>query len=371
MATTGTEIIRMFETWSPQSLAVEGDRIGLMVGTLEKNVQHVMTALDVTEEVIDEAIANKVDLILAHHPLLFRPLKKIDTDSPQGRIIQKALKHEIAIYAAHTNLDIAVGGVNDMLSDALSLTEVEVLSPTSYIALKKLVVFVPRTHADGLREAIGEAGAGHIGAYSHCSYSSVGIGTFKPGSEAIPFIGESGKQEFVEEIRIETIVPQTILPAVLEAMQQSHPYEEIAYDLYALEQQGQALGLGRIGELEHPLSLLELAEKVKQAFQVDTLRLIGDSKKTVKRIALLGGDGNKYVQTAIDRGADVFITGDIYYHTAVDAIEDGFALLDPGHNIEKIMKKGVAQKLSKLVQDAGHDIKITASEIDTDPYQYV
>ncbi|WYP27946.1 Nif3-like dinuclear metal center hexameric protein [Alkalihalobacillus sp. FSL W8-0930] len=370
-APTGHEVIRIFEEWSPPSLAVEGDRIGLMVGNLDNQVNRILTALDVTEAVLDEAIKERADFILAHHPLLFRPLKTIDLQTSHGRIIHKALSHGITIYAAHTNLDIARGGVNDMLSDALSLTNLEVLAETYAEELKKLVVYVPRTHADSLREALGEAGAGHIGAYSHCSYSSDGTGSFKPLKESNPYIGQSNVQEYVEETKIETIVRATQLTTVVDAMKKAHPYEEVAYDLYALEQKGETYGLGRIGELSKQMKLSELAEVVKKAFDVPTLRLIGDPNKKVSRVAVLGGDGNKYVQTAMRKGADVFITGDIYYHTAVDAIEDGFSLLDPGHNIEKVMKKGVAQKLNQLLAESGYTIESMPSEVNTDPYQYI
>ncbi|TSB46743.1 Nif3-like dinuclear metal center hexameric protein [Alkalicoccobacillus porphyridii] len=369
--TTGQDVIRLFEEWAPQTLAVEGDRVGLMVGTLEQPVKRIMTALDVTEEVIDEAINEEVDLILAHHPLLFRPLKVIDTHTTQGRIIQKALFHNITIYAAHTNLDIAEGGVNDMLADALSLQHTRVLAPTVETPLVKLVVFVPTTHAEAVRKAIGDAGAGHIGEYSHCSYSLEGTGTFKPSEASNPFIGTVGEQEYVEEQRIETIVTESRISAVIKAMLDAHPYEEAAYDLYPLKQQGKSYGLGRIGELQETITLDALAEKVKQAFEVSTLRMIGDRNKRIKTVAVLGGDGNKYVQKAMHAGADVLITGDIYYHTAIDAIEDGFVLLDPGHNIEKIMKMGTVQHMRERIAKAGYDeVTIFESNVNTDPYQY-
>ncbi|MFK3937649.1 Nif3-like dinuclear metal center hexameric protein [Alkalihalobacillus sp. NPDC078783] len=370
-APTGREVIRIFEEWSPPSLAVEGDRIGLMVGNLDNRVNRILTALDVTEAVLDEAIKQKANFILAHHPLLFRPLNTIDLQTTHGRIIHKALTHGITIYAAHTNLDIARGGVNDLLADALSLTNQAVLAETYTEELKKLVVYVPRTHARSLREALGDAGAGHIGAYSHCSYSSDGTGSFKPLEGSNPYIGNSDVQEIVEETKIETIVRATQLTNVVDAMKQAHPYEEVAYDVYTLKQKGESYGLGRIGELSQQMSLRELAELVKKAFDVPTLRLIGNPDKIVSRVAVLGGDGNKYIQTAMKKGADVFITGDIYYHSAVDAIEDGFSLLDPGHNIEKIMKKGVSKKLNQLLADSGHTIETIPSEVNTDPYQYV
>lgn len=206
----GYEIIQLFERFAPKHLAMEGDPIGLQIGTLNKPIHTVMIALDVLEEVVDEAIEKNVDLIIAHHPPLYRPLKQIVTDQAQGRIVEKCMKHDITVYAAHTNLDIAQGGVNDWLAEALGLQEVDVLVPTYEEALKKLVVYVPETHAAAVREAIGSAGAGHIGNYSHCTFNSRGIGTFLPQEGANPFIGEKGTLEQVEEVRIETIFPASL-----------------------------------------------------------------------------------------------------------------------------------------------------------------
>ena len=201
----GYEVIQLFESFAPKSLAMEGDKIGLQVGTLNKPIRKVMVTLDVLEEVIDEAISRQIDLIIAHHPPIFRPLKHIITDQMPGRIFEKCIKHDIAVYAAHTNLDVAVGGVNDLLAEALGLRETEVLVPTTNVKLKKLVAFVPTGHAERVRDAICQAGAGHIGQYSHCTFNSQGKGTFLPLEGTNPFIGQQGKLEEVEEVRIETI----------------------------------------------------------------------------------------------------------------------------------------------------------------------
>ncbi|MCM3761484.1 Nif3-like dinuclear metal center hexameric protein [Alkalihalobacillus oceani] len=370
-AVNGQALIQHFEAWSPKSYAVEGDKIGLMLGTLNKPVHKVMVALDVLEDVMDEAIEEQVDLIIAHHPLLFRPLKKIDLTTAHGRIIEKALKHEIAIYAAHTNLDIAKGGVNDMMAEALGLKETEVLAPTQAQQLKKIAVFVPKTHIEQVRQAVSQAGAGHIGAYSHCTFQSAGTGTFKPLEGTNPFIGEQGKLEYVEELKLETIVPAERQNRVIQALIKSHPYEEPAYDIYPLDNQGEVLGLGRIGKLEQAVSLGEFAEQVKAAFEVSGARVVGDLEKPVQKIAVLGGDGNKYIKDAIFKGADVIVTGDVYYHVAHDAMMDGLAIVDPGHNVEKVMKEGVKRYLERFIAEKGYQTTVIASSRNTDPFTFV
>lgn len=239
----GQEIIRLFEQFSPKALAVEGDKIGLQIGTLNKKIKNVMVTLDVLEETVDEAIAKNVDLIIAHHPPVFRPLKNIVTDQPGGRLIEKCIKHDIAVYAAHTNLDVADGGVNDMLADALGLEETKVLVPTYAESLKKLAVYVPKEYEEKVRKALGDAGAGHIGAYSHCAFSSEGIGSFRPLEDANPFIGQAGELERVQEVRIETVYPSGIEKTVLAAMKKAHPYEEVAFDIYPVEQSPLQKGL--------------------------------------------------------------------------------------------------------------------------------
>ncbi|MDT8861767.1 Nif3-like dinuclear metal center hexameric protein [Alkalihalobacillus sp. MEB130] len=367
----GQALIQHFESWSPKSLAVEGDKNGLMIGTLNKEIKKVMVALDVLEEVIDEAIEKSVDLIVAHHPLLFRPLKKVDVDTPHGRIIAKAIKHDITIYAAHTNLDIAKGGVNDMMAEALGLKQTEVLAPTMTTSLKKVVVFVPKTHVEEVREALGNAGAGHIGNYSHCTFNSNGQGTFKPEEGTNPFIGEKETLEFVDEMKVETIIPAHLQNKVIKSIIKAHPYEEPAYDIYPLDNKGEVLGLGRIGKLETAMPLGEFAEHVKKAFGVKGARVVGDLSANVQKVAVLGGDGNKYMNAAIYKGADVFVTGDVYYHVAHDAMMDGLHIVDPGHNVEKIMKQGVKRFFDDFLEQSKYDTSVIVSEPNTDPFQFV
>ncbi|WP_064091468.1 Nif3-like dinuclear metal center hexameric protein [Rossellomorea aquimaris] len=367
----GHEIIQLFEQFSPKHLAEDGDPIGLQVGKLNGKVENVMVTLDVLENVIDEAISKNVKLIIAHHPPLFRPLKSIKTDSYQGRMIEKLIKHDIAVYAAHTNLDVATGGVNDLLAEAIGLQNTSVLLPTYSEELRKLVVYVPEEESESLRKALGDAGAGHIGEYSYCSFSTKGTGRFSPGEESNPHIGEKGKLEEVGEVKIETIYPVSIEKKVLKAMFTHHPYEEVAYDIFTLENKGKTLGLGRIGYLPKTTSLEDFSNHVKQTFDMDGIRVIGELDSEIRKVAVLGGDGNKFISAAKRQGADVLVSGDIYYHTAHDAMMMGLNIIDAGHHIEKVMKSGVASYLTKTCQQKGYDVKIFASEADTNPFTFM
>lgn len=367
----GHEIISVFESWSPKRYALEGDPNGLHIGQLNRQVQRVLVTLDVNEQIIDEAIEVGANLVIAHHPPLFRPLKSIQTDTPQGRMIEKCIKHHIAVYAAHTNLDVAPGGVNDLLAQKLQLQQTTVLAPTYAEALTKLVVFCPHEYADQLREALAKAGAGAIGDYAACSYTSEGIGRFTPSDHANPFIGQAGKEEQVAEQRIEVIVEQGVRTRVLKAMFQSHPYEEPAYDLIPLEQQTNELGLGRIGELKEEMTLRQFAEQVKKALDVPALRFVGKPDTVVKKVAVLGGDGNKYVTTAKRQGADVFVTGDMYYHVAQDAEALDLAIVDPGHNVEKVMIEGVVAYMQQACLQKKYDVQFIESTIRTEPFTFL
>ncbi|WP_077618831.1 Nif3-like dinuclear metal center hexameric protein [Bacillus sinesaloumensis] len=369
----GYEVIQVFEQFSPKHLAVEGDREknGLQIGTLNKPIKKIMVALDVLESVVDEAIANEVDLIIAHHPPIFRPLKSLQTDTPSGRIIEKCIVHNVAVYAAHTNLDVAVGGVNDLLASALELTNTELLAPTFEEKLKKLAVYVPRESANDVRAALGDAGAGFIGDYSHCTFNSSGTGTFLPREGTSPHIGEVGRLEEVDEIKIETVFPSGLQKRVVSAMLKAHPYEEVAFDIYPLENEGNVLGLGRVGYLKTEMTLEQFAQHVKERLDVEGLRVVGTLTDKVKKVAVLGGDGNKYISHAKRAGADVYVTGDMYYHVAHDAMMMGLNIVDPGHHIEKVMKKGVTHVLTALFQKKKFEVSVIPSEINTDPFTFL
>ena len=371
MLAHGQTVIQFVERLAPKSLAMEGDKIGLHIGTLQKKVKKVMVALDVLESVVDEAIAEGVDLIVAHHAVIYRPLKHLRTDLAAGRVYEKLIKHDIAVYTAHTNLDVAVGGINDWLAEAIGLQNVEVLDVIHRDAWKKLVVYVPLSHREAVFQSVCQAGAGSVGNYDCCSFQVEGTGTFLPSEGTNPFIGKQGQLEKVEEVRMELVVPASRQSAVIKAMLSAHPYEEVAYDIIPLDLPGTGYGIGRIGELPKEMTLRELAELVKAEFQLSGLRVVGDLQQPVKKVAVVGGDGSSFVSKAVFRGADVYLTGDIGYHTAHDAQADGLSIIDAGHNIEKIMKQKLADYLLAQLKEQGYETEVIASGVHTDPFQFV
>ncbi|WP_217586726.1 Nif3-like dinuclear metal center hexameric protein [Lentibacillus saliphilus] len=363
------DVIKILEQWAPKRLAYDWDNVGLQLGSINGVVKNILVTLDVTHAVVDEAIRKQVDLIIAHHPLFFRPVQQIDTDSVKGRLLQKLLVHNITVYAAHTNLDITTGGVNDLLCEKLAINQVSILDEIDTEVLHKVVVYVPNTHADNVRNAMGSAGGGYIGQYSHCTFNTQGTGTFLPTEQANPYIGHINELTYVEETKIETIVPETKLQNILQAMIQAHPYEEVAYDVYKLDNKGEPFGIGRIGRLTESMPLATLAEHVKDTLNVPMLRVVGDVTKPVQTVAVLGGSGEKYIQAAMNRGADVLITGDLTFHVAQDAQEAGLALIDPGHHVEKVMKDATKLYLDeRLNTDA---VTVYVSDVDTEPFQFV
>lgn len=232
-------------------------------------------------------------------------------------------------------------------------------------------MFVPVTHVDAVRTALGDAGAGHIGNYSHCTFNSEGTGTFIPQEGTTPYIGEVGRLERVEEVRIETIIPASLQRRVVKAMLAAHPYEEVAYDVYPLDNKGETLGLGKIGYLQEEMSLQQFAEHVKHSLDVKGARVVGALDDKVRKVAVLGGDGNKYINQAKMKGADVYVTGDMYYHVAHDAMMLGLNIVDPGHNVEKVMKQGVQKQLQQKANEKKFAVQIHASRLHTDPFTFV
>jgi dinuclear metal center YbgI/SA1388 family protein len=367
----GQTVIQLFEELAPKHYAMPDDKIGLQLGSLNKEIRKILVALDVTDEVVEEAIREGADLIIAHHAIIYRPLPHLQTETPAGKLYEKLIKHDIAVYVAHTNLDVADGGINDMLAEALGLTVSGHLEDVHTEKLKKLVVFVPESHHQQVLEALFRAGAGWIGQYSHCSFNIPGTGTFLPQEGAQPFIGQEGKLERVQEIRVETIVPESAERKVVQAMLKAHPYEEVAYDLYPMDLKGRTFGLGRVGKLPQPATLQELVQLVKQRLDVPAVRVVGDLQRQVQKVAVLGGSGGRYVRHAQFAGADVLITGDIDYHTAHDALAAGMAIIDAGHNIEKIMKTHVAEYLKRRLAEKKYATEAAASAVNTEVFQFV
>ena len=368
----GHEIIQLFESWSPKKYAcMPNDPIGLAVGTLNKPVSKVLVTLDVTHAVVEEAIEKGCELIIAHHPPIFMKLSNLRTDNPQGQLYEKLLKNDIAVYAAHTNLDVAPGGVNDLLADALGLVERRILESTYIERMMKLAVIIPATHAAEMRRVLAKAGAGKIGLYDNCSYTLSGTGRFRVLEGADPYLGEVGETEVADEDKIEVVFPASMKNKVLKAMLNAHPYEEPAYDLWTLDVDVNEQGLGRIGKLEEPMTLKQFAEHVKAQLDVPALRVVGDLETMVQKVAVVGGDGNKYIRTAKFAGADVFVTGDIGFHMAQDAEMNGLNIVDPGHHVEKVMIKGVAEKMGALCAEKKLPVEFIQSAVHTEPFTFI
>lgn len=324
------EIMDAMEEWAPAHLAESWDHVGLMVGSRRQEVQKIWTTLDVTLPLVQKAAESGVNLIVSHHPLLFKPLAAIDTDCAMGKLVKTLLTANIAVFSAHTNLDIAAGGVNDTLASVLKLQNVQPLVGGSREKLLKLAVYVPKDYAQNVFQAITAAGAGWIGKYSHCTFQTDGTGTFLPLEGAQPFLGQLGSLEKAAEVRIETVLPEKIRQTVIKAMLAAHPYEEVAYDLYPLINQGMAFGLGRIGETQ-PQSLGELADWVKEKLHVAGVSVTGDLQRRVRKVAVCGGAGFSLYSQAIAGGADTLVTGDVKYHDALTASELGLNVIDAGH----------------------------------------
>jgi dinuclear metal center YbgI/SA1388 family protein len=369
MFARGETVVQLMERLAPKHYAEPEDKIGLQVGSLRKEIRKVLVALDVTPEVAAEAGAVGAELIIAHHAVIYRPLTHLQTDTPAGALAADLLRRDIAVYVAHTNLDTAEGGMNDWMAEALGLDGRGVLREVHTDKLYKLVVYVPKDHQEAIRSAMFSAGAGWIGNYSHCSFNVEGTGTFLPREGTNPYIGKPGKLESVSEVRVETVVPQSAQKAVVSAMLKAHPYEEVAYDLYPMDLKGRSFGLGRVGSLPEAESLDAFAERVKRALDVPFVRVVGDGAKPIRKVAVLGGSGSRFIRNAMFAGADVLVTGDIDYHTAHDALVAGLALVDSGHNAEKIMKAKVADWLRERLREKGYATEAVASQVNTEPFR--
>lgn len=371
MFAKGQTVVQYMEQLAPKHVAMEGDKIGLQLGSLQKEIRNVLVALDVNEEVVDEAIALEADLIVAHHAIIYRPLAHLQSDTPMGKVYEKLIKNDIAVYIAHTNLDVTDGGMNDWMAEALGIESADSLEDVHTDNLYKLVVFVPKDHHEPVLQAMLNAGAGHIGNYSHCSFNIKGFGTFKPGEGTDPYIGSQGKLERVEELRIETVVPHSLRGKVIQAMLKQHPYEEVAYDLYPMDLKGRTFGLGRVGKLTEPVTLRDFVQRVKERLDVPMVRVVGDLNRPIRKAAVLGGSGGRYWKSAQFRGADVLVTGDVDYHTAQDAWMAGVAIIDPGHNAEKIMKPRVAAWLTEKLSEGKYATRVHASQVNTEPFRFM
>jgi dinuclear metal center YbgI/SA1388 family protein len=359
------DITNYLETIAPLALQESYDNAGLIVGDDSKEVKGVLICLDSTEEVVDEALKNNCNLVIAHHPIVFSGLKKLNGKNYVERTVIRAIQNNIAIYAAHTNLDNIQQGVNAKICERIGLTNCKILAPKGNL-LKKLVTFCPVEHVEKVRKALFDAGCGRIGNYDECSFNAEGTGTFRGGENANPFLGERGKQHHEREIRIETVFESYNEQAVINALFASHPYEEVAYDIYALGNIYQNIGSGMIGDLSSPMDEKEFLKHLKSAMKTGCVRHTKLSGKKVAKVAVCGGAGSFLLNDAIRNKADVFVTADFKYHQFFDA--DGkIVIADIGHYESEQFTKELFHDL--LVKKFS-TFAVRLSEVGTNPVNY-
>ena len=367
-APTIADITDALEAWAPPGSAQDYDNVGLQVGDATRSVDTALLALDATPQVLDEAKEHDADLVVTHHPLLFRPLDGVTADSYVSNLALRFAEAGIGLYSIHTNLDAAPGGVSFALADRLGLTDIGFLDGFDE-TLYKLAVFVPEDAFDPVREALADAGAGRIGDYEACAFSVAGTGFFKPGDDTDPHIGTAGGDvESADERKLEVEVARWNLGRVLGALEAAHPYEEVAYDLYPVHQKNTRAGLGALGHLPSPEPLSAFLDRVANRLDADSLRYAGTDEASVERVAVCGGAGSDFIGTARGAGADAYVTADVTYHEFFDVLgTDGtpeMALVDPGHYETEALTEAL---LRNWLADRFADVDWTRTDTRTSP----
>lgn len=359
-------IIQLFEDWAPNWIAWEKDNVGLQVGDKQNKITKILVTLDVTKQIISEAISKKVELIVSHHPLLFRPPSAIITSDPIGELILQLAEHKIALFSAHTNLDFAPDGVSFTLAELLGLKNIRFLSPLKN-SLAKIVVFVPNGYVERVRNAMAQAGAGVIGNYSSCSFVMKGTGSFYGSIASNPFLGKCRNLESVEETRLEMIAPRALVSGVVAAIKAVHPYEEPAYDIHFIDNPNSNFGMGAIGTLSKSQSLEHFLKSIKRTLDVGVLRYTGSLSNKIQNVAVCGGAGSDLLSDAIEEKADAFVTADVRYHAFQEA-NDNIALIDAGHwETEQIILKPIAARLRSAARAANKSLTVFITKHKTNP----
>jgi dinuclear metal center YbgI/SA1388 family protein len=372
MTATVAQFVRILDHIAPPRLAESWDNVGLQIGNRDWPVKKVWTALDPLPEVVARACENDVDLLVTHHPLFFKPVTHIDCDSPLGGIAEMALSRRLAIFSAHTNLDSVSGGVNDVLAGRMGLQKVRGLAGPADADMCKLAVFVPSNRVKTILDTLFAMDAGRMGNYSCCTFRCEGVGTFLPGAGASPAIGKTGTLTEVQESRIEILVANTDLGAVVGALKKVHPYESMAYDVYPLTVRDHQSGLGRVGELESPLPLDALAVKLKADLNLSAVKMVGKADMMVETVAVCSGSGASLLTAAISKGAQAYVSGDLGYHTARDAQQAGIGLIDVGHfGSEHLVVDVLAAFIRDAIKDSGISATVEAVDTETDPFHYL
>lgn len=360
------EVTSILENIAPVSYQEAYDNSGLIVGNNNDEVNSVLISLDCTEGVVDEAIKLGCDMIISHHPIVFRGLKKFNGSNYVERTVIKAIKNNIALYAIHTNLDNVHNGVSKRIADRLGLENCKVLSPKSQL-LKKLYTFCPVNDADKVRKALFDVGCGSIGNYDSCSFNSDGKGTFRGNDSTNPYVGEKNQLHTEAEVKIETIFPSYLQSKVVAALIEAHPYEEVAYDIVQLENTFQQVGSGIIGELKKEIDEMEFLRYLKNTMETECVRFTKPLGNSIKRVAVCGGSGSFLLSEAKKQNADIFITGDFKYHEFFDA-EDQIIIADIGHYESEQFTK---QLIYDILKEKLPTFALHLSNVNTNPINYL
>jgi dinuclear metal center YbgI/SA1388 family protein len=366
--TTVAEIIHSLEQFAPLELAADWDNVGLLLGDRATEVQRVMTCLTVTPESAAEAVEERAQLLVTHHPILFRAVRQLTGDTPEGRMLLTLARAGIAVFSPHTAFDNTRGGINEILARRLGMADVTPLRRRGASPQCKVVVFVPESDLARVMDALFAAGAGHIGQYSECSFRLAGTGTFFGSESTNPTVGQKGRREEAAEWRLEAVCPEAEVDRVIAAMRQAHSYEEPAYDIYSLRPSVSPLGEGRIGRLPQPISLTRFAQSVKDALNAGPVPTVGDPGRSVQVVAIACGAGGEFLSDAGRARADVLLTGEARFHDYLAAQAQGMALLLPGHYATE--RCGV-EELATLLQTLWPHLRVWASRRERDPVNWV
>lgn len=371
MAVRVRDLLTIIEEAYPFPWAAPEDRVGLQVGDPENAVSRVLVALEASLAVVAEARKVGAEMLLTHHPLLYRPVGEIREDQAAGRLLAAVIRGNLAAVACHTNLDAAPQGLNEHLAQLLDLREIKVFAPAAADPWCKLAVFVPVGYEDRVRQALFDDRVGVIGKYSHCSFIGRGQGTYRPHEGARPFQGEVAGLARAEESRLEVLVPRSRVSGAVARLKAAHPYEEAAYDLYPLENPGLSLGYGRIGNWPQAIAFPEALAKIKEVFQVPLVRVWGRPVRVVQRVAVVGGSGGDRLADAQRQGAQVYITGEIRHHQASPGDFDDFAVVEVGHFAsEVVFMPAWAKQLGLFFQEKGLAVQVQVSETEQAPFAY-
>lgn len=359
------EVIQQLESFAPLGLQENYDNSGLICGNSENKVSGALLSLDCTEEVIDEAIGKKCNLIISHHPVLFKPISKLTGENYVERSLIKAIKNDISLYAIHTNLDNVKTGVNGKICEKIGLANNRILKPAEGI-LRKLVTYCPLAYSDKVREALFAAGAGNIGNYDHCSFNTEGTGTFRGNDQSNAFAGKKNKDHREKEMRIECIYRFHDEGRIISALLEVHPYEEVAYDIYKLANKDKSIGAGMLGDLPEAIFLPDFLKILKKTFKTSSIRFTKDIGKPIKKVAVCGGSGAFLIRDAIMSGADVFVTSDLKYHQFFDA-ENQIMLADIGHFESEILATEI---IAEILKENFSTFATYFSSVNTNPINY-